>query len=419
MTTHADFDRRLHERLVERSTTHAPDGLLDSTLARVATTRQRPAWRASERWAPMTALTIRPAPTLRFASVLALLALLALLAIGLALLAGRHPAGNGPIAYVLDDDVYTVGADGHPVDVTSDSAVENGLATSPDGSLVAFWSHGTDGAWSVGVLDVGAGTLRIKPIDPPLTQAPGALVIAPDGRRAAFTTDATAACSSLSLLDLADHPGRVTPMSADGLSATCDPAFSHDGRRVAFIGKDGTRFGVHVLDLASGRIATADGSLPGGLQAWSPDDATLLFSAHPIADEAAPVHLFGVGTDGKGLRAIGDPNRSEFGGRWSPDGTRIAFTVFESAADLSSLWVMDAEGHGAIRVYRGAGAEQYRWAPDGRYLVFQALPDTGPTGETATYGIYRVQPDGDGLTLIATRTAAGGPPEEPVWASQP
>src|SRR5262245_66007921 len=109
----AELDRQLLARLTARfearATTREPEGLLDAALARVATTRQRARWLASERWNPMATLTLRAQPTVRLAWLALLVALL--LAALLAFVIGSQHHGlpsNGRILFGGGGDIYQI-----------------------------------------------------------------------------------------------------------------------------------------------------------------------------------------------------------------------------------------------------------------------------------------------------------------------
>jgi dipeptidyl aminopeptidase/acylaminoacyl peptidase len=68
------------------------------------------------------------------------------------------------------------------------------------------------------------------------------------------------------------------------------------------------------------------------------------------------------------------PNRSDWGGRWSPSGNQI---IFSSSKDLtggtsSSLWLMDGDGSNRRQLTEGANDGLPRWLPgsEGTYVLF-------------------------------------------------
>ncbi len=115
-----------------------------------------------------------------------------------------------------------------------------------------------------------------------------------------------------------------------------------------------------------------------------------------------------VGRDGRDartlLRASGDPQLLRF----SPDGSRISYTVSDSKTETLSLWEMNADGSDPkVRVGAASRADNVccgSWTADGRYFIYSLSKD----------GVYNlwVRPDArgalpwDGSTSIQLTTNA-------------
>jgi dipeptidyl aminopeptidase/acylaminoacyl peptidase len=91
--------------------------------------------------------------------------------------------------------------------------------------------------------------------------------------------------------------------------------------------------------------------------------------------------LFTAAADGSGARQItgnsvvsvvdpSTPLGGDMNPRWSPDGNRIAFTRLLSD-NLSSVYVVNADGRNLRLVSRGGYSEHPKWSPDGRWIAFQ------------------------------------------------
>ncbi len=103
------------------------------------------------------------------------------------------------------------------------------------------------------------------------------------------------------------------------------------------------------------------------------------------------------------LRSVGD---IEF----SPDGTKIAYTIVNSdrpGRQYAQIWVMDAATGQTHRL----GAEQDvaanpTWSPDGHWIAFAGTVD-------GKDGLGIVRPDGSGVTFLAARVGTNSPlPEQ-------
>jgi TolB protein len=88
--------------------------------------------------------------------------------------------------------------------------------------------------------------------------------------------------------------------------------------------------------------------------------------------------------------------------RWSPDGTRIAFTSWRSGA--AEIWLMNADGTGQRRlVALERPAYMPDWSPDGSRIAFSAARGDG------NYDVYVVGADGDSLQRLTTSASHWGP----------
>jgi TolB protein len=88
--------------------------------------------------------------------------------------------------------------------------------------------------------------------------------------------------------------------------------------------------------------------------------------------------------------------------RWSPDGTRIAFTSWRSGR--AEVWTMNADGTDQQRVVAlEHGAYMPDWSPDGARLAFSAERGDG------NFDVYVVNADGTNLQRITSTESWYGP----------
>ncbi|MEA2332766.1 MAG: eukaryotic-like serine/threonine-protein kinase [Thermoleophilaceae bacterium] len=121
--------------------------------------------------------------------------------------------------------------------------------------------------------------------------------------------------------------------------------------------------------------------------------------------------------DGSGLRALPSPcppgpidvldRCFADAPAWSPDGTRLAFTVIRGSTP--QLWVVNADGSG-LREVPGAHGYSPAWSPSGERLVFSV--DAPDARECHFRDLYTVAADGTGLALLVRRG------DDPDWSSR-
>jgi serine/threonine protein kinase/Tol biopolymer transport system component len=110
------------------------------------------------------------------------------------------------------------------------------------------------------------------------------------------------------------------------------------------------------------------GTLVGHDGTWSPDGKQILF--------ASGHDLYLVRNDGTESRKLASTSGLAFWPRWSPDGSRIRFSVFDVAVQSASLWEMQADGshpHALLEGWNNPSQECCgNWTSDGKHFVFQS-----------------------------------------------
>jgi eukaryotic-like serine/threonine-protein kinase len=146
------------------------------------------------------------------------------------------------------------------------------------------------------------------------------------------------------------------------------------------------------------------GNLVGSSAAWSPDGKTIAY--------ASPENeLFAANADGAGPRRLvklpGECSRI----RWSPDGTRVRFTIHEPETNTFALWEISADGSHLRPLLPSWSTTPVEccgnWTADGKYYVFQSnrgnVPNIWAIAETAG-SFSRTRPEPVPLTSGATKT---------------
>jgi Tol biopolymer transport system component len=172
-------------------------------------------------------------------------------------------------------------------------------------------------------------------------------------------------------------PTRLNP---EGTFVTCcGPAsWSPDGTKVVFGAPSLDASGTPDFTTSAVYVAEADGSHveaitePGAFTeaaGWSPEGDWIVFNkkSGPIGVKGSDLYL--VHPDGSGLRAItteGAAGRSDqIGAVWSPDGSRLLFTVVPGGpVKRSDLWIVNQDGTDLTRLTdTPAQYWGYSWQP--------------------------------------------------------
>jgi serine/threonine protein kinase/Tol biopolymer transport system component len=114
------------------------------------------------------------------------------------------------------------------------------------------------------------------------------------------------------------------------------------------------------------------GSVLGHDATWSPDGEKIVY--------ASGLDLLLANRDGSEPRKLVTTAARAWWPRWSPDGTRLRFTVNDPKTNSPSLWEVGRDGsnlHPLLADWNNPHAECCgNWTPDGKYFIFQSRRDT-------------------------------------------
>jgi Tol biopolymer transport system component len=257
----------------------------------------------------------------------------------------QGPALPGRIAFgrfdsaLGDFQVFTMLTDGSDVHPLLPGAHE-GPAWSPDNSVISVTSFDDGGFLKVLRPD---GTLVRELKAPDATLGLGCDNWSPDGKR--FVCEGW---------DDA-HPDRIgayTVRTSDGgdLKRLTSPAdhqhdipggYSPDGRRIAFVHvtdearEEGELW---IMDTNGGNAQRANEATIGYGVDWSPDGRSI------VGDGGGALLVFDTSDLSRAPRKINVENAWAFGASWSPDGSRLAFSLASASGRLPDIATIAADG---------------------------------------------------------------------------
>lgn len=264
-------------------------------------------------------------------------------------------------------------------------------AWSPDGKQIAFSGHGSNGPSGMFLINVnGTGLKRIS-------EAEGVWSVSwsPRGDKLALVGQ------NSRVLELHDT-GTEGRTEIDGV---VDFTWSPDGDSLAILTADA----IDLYEIDSGERRTLVTNVPGGPVLWSPDGSRLVFPygesipysygayvGDPEVGHYAP-HVFSLAQSGA-PQAL-PPGRFP---HWSPDGSRIAYLGEGCVTGEWDIFAADTESLAARRLTNTPDSykEGLAWSPDGSLMAFTTYDtlflldvESGTAQEMLTV------PDGEGLHM--------------------
>jgi Tol biopolymer transport system component len=122
--------------------------------------------------------------------------------------------------------------------------------------------------------------------------------------------------------------------------------------------------------------------------------------------------IFVMNADGSGLVKLTDSHGGDQPA-WSPDGIRVVFLRSDG------IWVMNADGSQPRRIHHLATMDDQWpvWSPDGKQIAFLEAPRCAPCSIGMTWALDVMKPDGSGLRKVTDTLSPERPAFSPDGAS--
>jgi Tol biopolymer transport system component len=228
------------------------------------------------------------------------------------------------------------------------------------------------------------------------------------------------------------------------------PVFSPDGTRIAYQRFADPGGGIRIRDLATSAetVVTTNNEAP---YSWAPDGAHILFSQNPAGIWSVPVSggtptqilpygqdpelspdgrtlvfdscpptggICVANADGTNVEAFTAAGPSAWGPDWSPDGTKLVYTLGAAGSHTDgSLFTMSRNGGGVRRVAPYGGVLLPVWSPDGTDILFVGNPARGePPCQQIQRDCYMVirATGGDAVQVVGSAEFIGRPSWQPL-----
>jgi len=195
--------------------------------------------------------------------------------------------------------------------------------------------------------------------------------------------------------------------NADGSDQTLlirqghSPHWSPDGRLIAFACLREGKWDLCIVNAdGSGERRLTDDEECERYIAWSPDGQRIAFvkaAGNLKLDPNCTVTEAGTGdvyvvdiNRGDSARLTNTPGVDEYSLSWEPGGQRLLFSAYDYEAEISAIYLVNADGSGLERLVDCQEASYGQWSPDGQRILYRR------TNSGLESGLYVININADG-----------------------
>jgi Tol biopolymer transport system component len=148
---------------------------------------------------------------------------------------------------------------------------------------------------------------------------------------------------------------------------------------------------------------------------YSPDGSKIAFTvsgdldSNPMTPAEPDNEIFVIDSDGSDLTRLTDNSAQDVGPTWSPDGARIAW----ANTDNGSLWTMDADGSDEAALTAASTYYAPVWSPDGSLIAAQLGNEIVAVSVASPATVTNLSQNGATQDEYPSWAPAGGPGGEP------
>jgi Tol biopolymer transport system component len=143
-----------------------------------------------------------------------------------------------------------------------------------------------------------------------------------------------------------------------------------------------------------GELTAGESSIWNEHPTWSPDGTRIAY--HSDNANSPNSSIWVVNADGSGKMKITEDSINGLWPSWSPDGTNIAFNSFDESGSKCKISLVNPDGSNFNTLTSGPNDLFPVWTPGGMIFFIRKIG----TCEDATGDVFAIQPDGSGLKQI-------------------